>query len=293
MRENINRELTQLKADDVFLIIDRVKQKFDFPIHFHPEYELNFILNGKGVRRVVGTSMEEIDDIELVLIGPNLEHGWETHNCKSENIYEITIQFHEDLLNNKLLSLKDFKPIKDLFNKSKQGILFDGNTAMKLMPSIKSLTSTNGIKDFIKLLKLLRELADSKSQRLLSQNVVRDSAYENSDRLRKVHEFIKQNYSRKILLKEISAVVNMSQSSFNRFIKKRTGKTFIEYMNNKRIAHATELLIETDMSVGEIAYRSGFNSIANFNRLFKQLKNTSPSKFKSEFKSVKRMVKSS
>lgn len=293
MRENINRELTQLKADDVFLIIDRVKQKFDFPIHFHPEYELNFILNGKGVRRVVGTSMEEIDDIELVLIGPNLEHGWETHNCKSENIYEITIQFHEDLLNNKLLSLKDFKPIKDLINKSKQGILFDGNTAMKLMPSIKSLTSTNGIKDFIKLLKLLRELADSKSQRLLSQNVVRDSAYENSDRLRKVHEFIKQNYSRKILLKEISAVVNMSQSSFNRFIKKRTGKTFIEYMNNKRIAHATELLIETDMSVGEIAYRSGFNSIANFNRLFKQLKNTSPSKFKSEFKSVKRMVKSS
>lgn len=293
MRENINRELTQLKADDVFLIIDRVKQKFDFPIHFHPEYELNFILNGKGVRRVVGTSMEEIDNIELVLIGPNLEHGWETHNCKSENIYEITIQFHEDLLNNKLLSLKDFKPIKDLFNKSKQGILFDGNTAMKLMPSIKSLTSTNGIKDFIKLLKLLRELADSKSQRLLSQNVVRDSAYENSDRLRKVHEFIKQNYSRKILLKEVSAVVNMSQSSFNRFIKKRTGKTFIEYMNNKRIAHATELLIETDMSVGEIAYRSGFNSIANFNRLFKQLKNTSPSKFKSEFKSVKRMVKSS
>lgn len=293
MRENINRELTQLKADDVFLIIDRVKQKFDFPIHFHPEYELNFILNGKGVRRVVGTSMEEIDDIELVLIGPNLEHGWETHNCKSENIYEITIQFHEDLLTNKLLSLKDFKPIKDLFNKSKQGILFDGNTAMKLMPSIKSLTSTNGIKDFIKLLKLLRELADSKSQRLLSQNVVRDSAYENSDRLRKVHEFIKQNYSRKILLKEISAVVNMSQSSFNRFIKKRTGKTFIEYMNNKRIAHATELLIETDMSVGEIAYRSGFNSIANFNRLFKQLKSTSPSKFKSEFKSVKRMVKSS
>lgn len=293
MRENINRELTQLKADDVFLIIDRVKQKFDFPIHFHPEYELNFILNGKGVRRVVGTSMEEIDNIELVLIGPNLEHGWETHNCKSENIYEITIQFHEDLLNNKLLSLKDFKPIKDLFNKSKQGILFDGNTAMKLMPSIKSLTSTNGIKDFIKLLKLLRELADSKSQRLLSQNVLRDSAYENSDRLRKVHEFIKQNYSRKILLKEVSAVVNMSQSSFNRFIKKRTGKTFIEYMNNKRIAHATELLIETDMSVGEIAYRSGFNSIANFNRLFKQLKNTSPSKFKSEFKSVKRMVKSS
>ncbi|WP_027125080.1 AraC family transcriptional regulator [Gelidibacter mesophilus] len=293
MNENINREITQLKSDDVFLIIDRVKQKFDFPIHFHPEYELNFILNGKGVRRVVGTSMEEIDDIELVLVGPNLEHGWETHKCKSENIYEITIQFHEDLFNPRVLSLKNFAPIKDLFHKSKHGILFDGNTAMKLLPRIKGLTSTNGVTDFIKLVKLLEELADSKSQRLLSQNVVRDSEYENSDRIRKVQEFIKQNHSRKITLKEISTLVNMSQSSFNRFIKKRTGKTFIEYMNDKRIGQATELLIETDMSVGEIAYKSGFNNIANFNRLFKKLKNTSPSKFKSEFKSVKRFVKSS
>jgi len=293
MRENINREITQLQSDDVFLIIDRVKQKFDFPIHFHPEYELNFILNGKGVRRVVGTSMEEIDDIELVLVGPNLEHGWETHHCKSENIYEITIQFHEDLFNSKLLSLKNFTPIKDLFNKSKHGILFDNNTAMKLMPRIKALTSTNGVTDFIKLLKLLEELAASKSQRLLSQNVVRDNEYANSSRIKTVQEFIKQNHSRKISLKEISAVANMSQSSFNRFIKKRTGKTFVEYMNDKRISHATEMLIKTDMSVGEIAFKCGFNNIANFNRLFKKLKNTSPSKFKSEFKSVNRFVKSS
>ncbi len=291
MSENINREITQLKSDDVFLIIDRVKQKFDFPIHFHPEYELNFILNGKGVRRVVGTSMEEIDDIELVLVGPNLEHGWETHNCTSQNIYEITIQFHGDLFNNKLLSLKNFKPLQDLFKKSKHGILFDRNTAMKLMPRIKELNSTDGVSDFIKLLKLLEELADAKAPRLLSSNVVRDSDYDNSDRIKKVQEFIKQNHSRKISLKEICALVNMSPSSFNRFIKKRTGKTFIEYMNDERISHAIKLLIETDMSIGEIAYKCGFNNIANFNRFFKKSKNVTPSEFKSEFKSIQRFNK--
>ena len=195
MNENINREITQLKSDDVFLIIDRVKQKFDFPIHFHPEYELNFILNGKGVRRIVGTSMEDIEDIELVLVGPNLEHGWETHNCTSENIYEITIQFHQHLFHNTLLSLKNFKPIKDMFNRSKHGILFDDNTAIKLMPRIKGLISTDGITDFIQLLKLLEELAGSKSQRLLSQNVVRDNEYANSSRIRQVQEFVKQNHA--------------------------------------------------------------------------------------------------
>lgn len=293
MNENINREITLLEPDQVFLIIDRVKQKFDFPIHFHPEYELNFILNGKGVRRVVGNSMLEIDDIELVLIGPNLEHGWETHNCNTKNIYEITIQFHEDLFNEKLLSLKNFKPIQDLFAKSKHGILFDRNTAMKLMPKIKSLTAVNGVDDFIKLIRILEELALSRSQRLLSTNIIRSNEFSNSNKIKKVQEFLNQNYSSKIYLKQIANLVNMSQSSFNRFIKKRTGKTFIEYTNDTRITHATKFLVESDMSIGEIAYKCGFNNIANFNRIFKKSKNLTPSEFKSEYKSIQRFSKTS
>ncbi|WP_339881314.1 AraC family transcriptional regulator [Polaribacter vadi] len=288
MTENINREITLLKPEDVFLIIDRVKQKFDFPIHFHPEYELNFILNGRGIRRVVGSSMEEIGDVELVLVGSNLEHGWETYNCKRNKIYEITIQFHENLFSEKLLSLKNFKPIKDLFARSKQGVLFDEKTAIHLMSKIKALSSKNGIDDFVKLLKLLEELANSKNQRILSTNIERNNQFEGSEKIKKVHDFLNENYARKISLHEISDLVNMSQSSFNRFIKKRTGKTFIEFTNDTRISYATKFLVETDLSIGEIGYKCGFNSIANFNRFFKKSKNITPSKFKSEFKSIQR-----
>jgi len=289
MTEKINREITLLKPDDVFLIINRVKQKFDFPIHFHPEYELNFILNGRGVRRVVGDSMEEIGDVELVLVGSNLEHGWETHQCKSNKIYEITIQFHKNLFSEDLLSLKNFKPIKDLFTKSKHGVLFDEKTAVNLMSKIKALSSENGVDDFIKLLKLLEELANSKNPRILSLNTDKiKNQFEGSDKIKKVFDFLNENYTRKISLEEISSLVNMSQSSFNRFIKKRTGKTFIEFTNDKRIGNATKLLVETDSSIAEIAYKCGFNSIANFNRFFKKSKNITPSKFKSEFKSIQR-----
>ena len=288
MTENINREITLLKPEDVFLIIDRVKQKFDFPVHFHPEYELNFILNGRGVRRVVGSSMEEIGDVELVLIGSNLEHGWQTHNCTRNKIYEITIQFHEKLFSEKLLSLKNFKPIRDLFIRSKQGVLFDEKTAVNLMSKIKALSSKNGIDDFIKLLKLIEELANSKNQRILSTDIERNNQFEGSEKIKKVHDFLNENFARKISLKEISNLVNMSQSSFNRFIKKRTGKTFIEFTNDTRISYATKYLVETDLSIGEIAYKCGFNSIANFNRFFKKSKNITPSKFKSEFKSIQR-----
>jgi hypothetical protein len=96
MNEDIHREITQLSPEDSFPVFGRVKDDFDFPIHFHPEYKLNFIANGKGVRRIAGDSMEEIDNIELVLVGPNLQHGWELHNCKSKAIHEVTIHFHND-----------------------------------------------------------------------------------------------------------------------------------------------------------------------------------------------------
>jgi cupin superfamily acireductone dioxygenase involved in methionine salvage len=81
--KNFHREIVPLAAQDSFLVFDRVKDEFDYPIHYHPEFEINFILNGKGVKRVVGDNIEEIDDIELVLVGPNLYHGWEQHKCKN------------------------------------------------------------------------------------------------------------------------------------------------------------------------------------------------------------------
>ena len=60
----------------------RVKSEFNFPLHYHEEFELNFIDNAKGIKRVVGDHIDEIDDLELVLIGPNLQHGWFNHKCK-------------------------------------------------------------------------------------------------------------------------------------------------------------------------------------------------------------------
>ena len=94
--------------------------------------------------------------------------------------------------------------------------------------------------------------------------------FQNSEQIKKVYEYIHENYYRKIGLEEISQLVNMSPVSFNRFIKKRTGKTFINYVNDTRISYASRLLIESEKSIGEISYQCGFNNIANFNRIFKK-----------------------
>src|SRR3954447_26257656 len=103
MSIKILREITPLTKNDCFTLFYRTKTKFDFPLHYHDEFELNFIRNAKGAKRVIGDHIEEIDELELVLVGSNLPHGWFTYNCKSDLIEEITIQFHRDLFDEKFL----------------------------------------------------------------------------------------------------------------------------------------------------------------------------------------------
>jgi AraC-like DNA-binding protein len=288
--KNIHREITPLSHQDCFLVFDRTKDFFDFPIHFHPEMELNFISSGKGVRRIVGDSIEEIGNIELVLVGSNLYHGWEQHECTNKNIREITVQFHDQLFDETFLRRSIMRPIKDLFDRSAHGVLFSKEVTEHLMPRILKVSKLDGIDYFIELLSLFHDLANSRGQRLLSTSTLQAESFENSDRLKTLYDYIQDNYASKITLNEMAEMLNMSTVSFNRFMKKRTGKTFVEYLNDVRIGYATRWLIERDLNVSEIAYMSGFGSIANFNRVFKKSKGRTPTKYRDDFSGIKRVL---
>jgi YesN/AraC family two-component response regulator len=286
----IHREITPLSMEDSFLVFDRVKDNFDFPIHYHPEYEINFIQNGKGVKRVVGDHIEEIDDVELVLVGPNLYHGWELHKCKNKKIHEITIQFHNDLFTDSLLSRRIMASIKDMFNRSIHGILFSRKTANELAERIIKLSRLDGMDYFLEVISILQDMANSRNQRILSTYTVDYDKFEDDDKMKVVYEYVQKNFSEKITLDDVSKVALMSPVSFNRFIKKRTGKTFVNYLNDIRVGYAARWLVEKDSSISEIAFKTGFNNIANFNRIFKSLKKTTPSQYRDEFYGIKRIL---
>ncbi|MEM9141387.1 MAG: AraC family transcriptional regulator [Bacteroidota bacterium] len=288
--KKIHREITPLSSVDSFLVFDRSKDFFDFPIHFHPEMELNFISGGKGVRRIVGDSIEEIEDLELVLLGSSLYHGWEQHNCQAKNIHEVTIQFHEDLFDKAFLRRSIMKPLKDMFDRSLHGILFSKETTRTIAPRITKVSKLGGIDYFLELLSILYDLANSRNQRLLSSSTIHLENFENSDKIKQLYEFIQENYASRITLSEVSELLNMSNVSFNRFIKKRTGKTFVEYLNDVRIGYASRWLIEKDLSISEIAFMCGFNSIANFNRVFRKSKGRTPTQYRQDFSGIKRVL---
>jgi len=284
MKQDIMREITPLTQSDCFTLFSRVKKKFDFPLHYHEEYELNLILNASGAKRIVGDHIEVIDEVELVLVGPNLYHAWFTHKCESEQITELTIQFHKDLFEDRLLRRNQLSFIKTMFDKAQRGILFSPDTIERLLPRLLQLEQKNGFDSVLELLSILHDLSTSRNMRTLSDSSSDNEQFNyNSRRIEKVFEYMNANYSRPISLTEVAKVANMPEASFSRFIKKRIGSTFIDSLNEIRLGHATRMLIDTTHNVAEVAYKCGFNNISNFNRTFKKRKGCTPKEFRGNF----------
>jgi AraC-like DNA-binding protein len=284
MTSNVMREITPLTPSDCFTIFSRVKQKFDFPLHYHEEYELNMILGAKGAKRVVGGHIEAIDDVELVLIGPNLYHAWFTHQCQSEEIMEVTIQFHKDLFDERFLKRNQLSFIKNMFERSQRGILFSHETVLALKDRLLSLDKKTGFDSVLELLSVLHDLSISRNMRTLSDlSFTNEKFYYNSRRIEKVFEYMNTNYNKPVTLAEVARIANMPEASFSRFIKKRTGKTFIDSLNEIRLGHASRMLIDTTNTIAEIAYKCGFNNISNFNRIFKRKKFCIPKEFRETY----------
>jgi AraC-like DNA-binding protein len=284
------REITPLTQQDCFTIFSRVKTTFDFPLHYHEEFELNFIENAKGAKRMVGDHMHEIDDLELVLVGPNLQHAWFTHHAGNTQIHEITIQFHKDLFDEKLLRRNQLNFIRMMLEKSMKGILFSRDTIETLKPRIKSLPQKNGFDSVLELLSILHDLSTSRNMITLSDTSFNNETYSyNSRRIETTFEYMKQNFDKPITLGDVAKLANMSEASFSRFFKQRTGINFIESLNEIRLGHASRLLIDTTQSIAEVAYNCGFNNISNFNRIFKKKKNTTPKEFREEYTSATRI----
>jgi AraC-like DNA-binding protein len=290
MSTNIIREITPLTQNDCFTIFSRVKKEFSFPLHYHEELELNLIINAKGARRIVGDHIDTIDDMELVLVGPNVYHAWFTHQCQSEEIREVTIQWHKDLFEDKLLRRNQLSFIRSMMERSQKGILFSRETIAALAPRILSLNQKNGFDSVLELFSILHDLSISRNMRTLSDGSFTNQHFTyNSRRIEKAFEYMNNNYDKPVTLGEVARLVSMTEVSFSRFIKKRTGNTFIDSLNEIRLGHASRMLIDTTHSIAEISYHCGFNNISNFNRIFKKKKTCTPKEFRENFTSGTRV----
>jgi YesN/AraC family two-component response regulator len=287
MPPKLLREITPLTQSDCFTVFSRRKKDFDFPLHYHEEIELNFIKNAGGAKRVIGDHVEEIGDIELVLVGSNLQHGWFNSKCKEKNIEEITIQFHRDLFDDKFLHRNQMSFIRNLFQHSSRGVLFSEETALAIMPRIRQLTQKHSFDSVLELMSILHDLSTSRNMRTLSHiSYNKETPPYNSRRIENIMAYVNSNFNQNISLSDAAKIAGMTEVSLSRFFKLRTGKTFVDTLNEVRLGHASRMLIETTNSVNEIAYKCGFNNMSNFNRIFKKKKDSTPKDFRQSYTST-------
>lgn len=284
MFKDVLKEITPLTKNDCFTVFSRTKQEFTFPLHAHEEMELNLILDASGAQRIVGDHISDITASELVFVGPNLPHGWFTNKCKSGCIREVTIQFHKELLTESFLEKNQLVSIRKLFESAKRGISFSAETITSVSRRILNLEKINGFDSFLQLLSILHDLSIARNTILLSDITFnRETINYDSRRLQRAFDYMNNKFDEPITLSDVAKIANMPDASFSRFIKQHTGYTFTEKLTEIRLGHVSRMLIDTSQSVAEIAYKCGFNNMANFNKIFRQYKGCTPREFKKTF----------
>lgn len=280
----VYREITPLQDQDVFVLLDSFNNGFDYPIHNHPEFELNLVMGTSGTR-IVGDSTALYHNQDLVLIGPYLFHKWDVEKSAVRSASAsrvITIQFKADLFNSSFFKKNQFTKIKKLLLDVSRGLKFYGKTFDEASKIMIGMTESSGFSNTIGFLQLLNLLANSEETAFLSSegfspHVIPSEGH----RIQIISGYILKEFKRKNLkIEEAAAQANMSLSAFSHFFKKMTNKSFKQFLIDVRLGHACKLLLNTDQNIKQICYDSGFNNVANFNRLFKKYRSCTPFEFR-------------
>ena len=250
----------------------QAKEEFDFPWHYHPEYELTFIASSQGIR-YVGNSMEDFRENDLVLLGPNLPHCWK-NTVKQNTLAEaVVFQWKDDMLGENWMTKQEFVSILKLLRLSSKGIKFGEPIAQGLRPKMYRLLEVPSFQKLILLLEILQELSQTDDYRVLCEHGFESNIdYADSERINEVYQYVKDNYQQKIRLEDIADHVNMSKEYFSRYFSNIMDKTFFTFLNEYRISKACKMLIETDLQVAQLCYKQ-----------FKKIKGISPQQYRTKF----------
>lgn len=294
MDSKVLREITPLNENDFMYVADRHKKEFDYPIHIHDVLELNFVANAAGARRVVGDSSEVIDNLDLVLItSPDLEHVWEQYECKSEDIHEVTVQFRLNFdLDTSPFRFSSYKSIYNMLIRAQRGLAFPPEAIMLVYQRLARLSSIEegfiAVQEFFSILYELSKFDDARE--LASSSFAKVEVVSESKRILKVKNYIDEHYKDDLSLEQLADLVGMTPTAFSRYFKQRTAKNISEYIVDIRLGHAARLLVDTSDSVSEICWATGFNTLSNFNRLFRKRKGCSPTEFREKYQKTKVIV---
>jgi len=259
------------------------KPYFSTEFHFHRECQLNFVIQSEG-RRIIGDSVDTFESGEVTFLGSDLPHVWHNNQVnvkENEAASSITLFFNPDKLVANLSHFFHTSQLESFLQSAQRGLLFHGDSKRKLKTLVVKIDNSTGIRKTILLLELIDHMINSKDYTYLSStSYINTYSAKDNDKIDKVFKHIFDNYETEVSLAEVAKIANMTKQSFCRYFKARTQKTFVQFVNEVRVSQACKLINAEHNQIGNIAYDCGFNSLSNFNKIFKLIKGITPREYK-------------
>lgn len=284
-----------------------VEPHFDPKWHFHPHYQLFLVEEGTGTR-FIGDSIKPYGPGDLVFLGPNLPHLWRsdqvyfdqrpTPPCTGLMSRGIVVYFSEDFLGADFLARQEMASLGQLLTNARWGLEWTGCTRERAKAALRDLASQPvGFGRVLALLTLLHELSGASDYRYLTSpgytNNVKptepDAAGSPSRayrRMQVVHDYVLSHFPDELSLETVADLAGMTAPAFCRYFKARANKTFSEFVSEVRVGHACKLLIQGKLSITQISFESGFRTLSNFNRQFKEITGQTPSTYMKTYRQI-------
>ena len=257
-------------------------------LHYHAEVELIYFNQGSGAQ-FIGDSISAFSPGDLLLVGANLPHYWrfegELSKSRSEHHADVRVaHFTENFFGEYFLNLPENRRLKAVLQQANRGIRIRGKSASKVAGFLEEMLQAEGTDKLILLMQSLLEIAKCKDLELLSSLGYGQVQEKNCDeRIRDVYAYTYANYKKKISLEEIAAIARISPTSFCRYFKSLTHKTYSQFLTEIKVGKACKLLVDNALDIKQVCYESGFHNFASFHKAFKEITGKSPLNYQKHF----------
>lgn len=288
--DNQQKELKMHGSEEYPILISKeVLSRYDkgyFWDHWHPEIEFTYIIEGEILYTINGFEYL-LKKGQGIFCNQNMMHSGKMHN--RQDCEYLSITFLPKLIYGFELSRIKTKYIDEIVkNPSLTHLLLldndqDARNILQILSEVYTLYLNNKEINELKLLTFLStiwmNLYDCFEK---SKNEFTVCAYNEKDlnRLKKILEYIHNNYGRKLSLEEIAGSINICANECCRFFKKHMNSTISTYILSYRIEKSLYLLDNTDLSITELAHNIGFSSASYYTQIFRKQMGFTPIQYR-------------
>lgn len=276
-------ETVSIPPDRSWLLFDRQLPGFPFNWHYHPEFELTLTVNSRGMR-FVGDDVGRYGDGDLVLLGPNLPHAWQSEALVEEGVHRAVVcWFTRDWAEALIALMPELAPVALLLSEAGRGLAFDAATVTRLRPRLLALGTLSPARQVLELQAILLDLAAAARRPLASGEIAVSTIPRDRARMQRVLDWLHAHYDQPLRLAPLCAVAHLTESQLQRVFKRSTRMSISRYVTQLRIGRACQMLVQTDLPTSRIAAECGFSDAAHFARQFRASKGLPPSHFRGRF----------